>query len=87
MCYIFIISRSNSSYLLPIFFCHFFLKEFDWPIEGMLVPNSPSMKKPVCKSPEQFVPVRLRVLRNGDKNKGRALVIISPDNSPGRKMQ
>ncbi|KAM8812686.1 doublecortin domain-containing protein 1 [Rhynchonycteris naso] len=60
---------------------------FDWPIEGLLVPNSPSMKKPICKSPEQYVPVRLRVLRNGDKNKNRALVIISPDISPGRKMQ
>ncbi|EPQ11954.1 Doublecortin domain-containing protein 5 [Myotis brandtii] len=45
------------------------------------------MKKPICKSLEQDVPVRLRVLRNGDKNKNRALVIMSPDISPGRKMQ
>ncbi|KAK1335852.1 hypothetical protein QTO34_003650 [Cnephaeus nilssonii] len=51
-------------------------EEFDWPIEGLLIPNSPSMKKPICKSPEQDVPIRLRVLRNGDKNKNRALVIM-----------
>ncbi|KAB0370916.1 hypothetical protein FD755_017325, partial [Muntiacus reevesi] len=61
--------------------------EFDWPIEGLLLPNSPPMKKPTHKAPEHYVPVRLRVLRNGDKNKARALVIISPDISPGRKMQ
>ncbi|KAG8510757.1 Doublecortin domain-containing protein 1, partial [Galemys pyrenaicus] len=61
--------------------------DFDWPIEGLLVPNSPPMKKPLCKTSGQYVPVRLRVLRNGDKNKNRALVIIGPDISPGRKMQ
>ncbi|KAG5199941.1 hypothetical protein JEQ12_006420 [Ovis aries] len=63
------------------------LKEFDWPIEGLLLPNSPPMKKPIHKAPEQYVPVRLRVLRNGDKNKARAHIIISPDISPGRNMQ
>uniref|UniRef100_A0A8C2NVL2 Doublecortin domain-containing protein n=1 Tax=Capra hircus TaxID=9925 RepID=A0A8C2NVL2_CAPHI len=62
-------------------------EEFDWPIEGLLLPNSPPMKKPIHKAPEQYVPVRLRVLRNGDKNKARAHIIISPDISPGRKMQ
>lgn len=67
--------------------CHFFLKEFDWPIEGLLIPNSPPMRKSICKTPELCVPVRLRVLRNGDKNKNRAFVIIGPYVSPGRKMQ
>lgn len=69
------------------FFCRFFLKDFDWPIEGLLVPNSPSMKKPVCKTPDQYVRVRLRVLRNGDKDENRALIVISPDISPEWKMQ
>lgn len=73
-------------HLLSIFLS-FFLKEFDWPIEGLLLPNSPPMKKPIHKAPEHYVPVRLRVLRNGDKNKARALIVISPDISPGRKMQ
>ncbi|EFB16905.1 hypothetical protein PANDA_013466, partial [Ailuropoda melanoleuca] len=45
------------------------------------------MRKTICKTPELCVPVRLRVLRNGDKNKNRAFVIIGPDVSPGRKMQ
>ncbi|XP_008568289.1 PREDICTED: doublecortin domain-containing protein 5 [Galeopterus variegatus] len=61
--------------------------EFDWPIEGLLVPNSPPMKKPMCKTPEQCVPVKLRVLPNGEKDKNRSLTVISPDISPGRKMQ
>nr|XP_012641261.1 doublecortin domain-containing protein 5 isoform X4 [Microcebus murinus]XP_020142122.1 doublecortin domain-containing protein 5 isoform X4 [Microcebus murinus] len=60
---------------------------FDWPIEGLLVPNSPPMKKPICKTPEQYVPLRLRVLRNGDKNKNRSLTILGPAISPGRKTQ
>ncbi|XP_014639212.1 PREDICTED: doublecortin domain-containing protein 5 [Ceratotherium simum simum] len=62
-------------------------EEFDWPIEGLLVPNSPPLKKPIWKTPEPCVPLRLRVLRNGDKNKNRALIVTSPDISPGRKMQ
>lgn len=74
-------------YLIDQFFCHFFLKEFDWPIEGLLVPNSPPLKKPVCKTLEPCAPVRLRVVRNGDKNKNRALTITGPDISPGRKTQ
>ncbi|XP_035885067.1 doublecortin domain-containing protein 1 isoform X2 [Phyllostomus discolor] len=75
------------TYMWPVLPSGQLNEEFDWPIEGMLVPNSPPMKKPVCKSPQQCGPVRLRVLRNGDKNKSRALAIISPDASPGRKLQ
>ncbi|XP_045681380.1 doublecortin domain-containing protein 1 isoform X1 [Phyllostomus hastatus] len=75
------------TYMWPVLPSGQLNEEFDWPIEGVLVPNSPPMKKPVCKSPQQCVPMRLRVLRNGDENKGRALVIISPDASPGRKLQ
>ncbi|KAM6158282.1 LOW QUALITY PROTEIN: doublecortin domain-containing protein 1 [Rhynchocyon petersi] len=62
-------------------------EEFDWPIEGLLVPNSPPMKRPICKTPEQHVPVRLRVLQNGDTDNNRALRIIGPDTSPRRKAQ
>ncbi|XP_040601906.1 doublecortin domain-containing protein 1 isoform X3 [Mesocricetus auratus] len=59
---------------------------FDWPIEGLLVPNSPPMKRPACKTPEQCAPVRLRILRNGDKKNSRTLV-MGPDLSPGWKSQ
>nr|XP_025735252.1 uncharacterized protein LOC112829786 [Callorhinus ursinus] len=75
------------TYMWPVLPSGQLNEEFDWPIEGLLIPNSPPMKKFSCKSPELCVPVRLRVLRNGDKNKNRAFVIIGPGISPGRKMQ
>ncbi|XP_054555271.1 doublecortin domain-containing protein 1 [Talpa occidentalis] len=75
------------TYMWPVLPSGQLNEDFDWPIEGLLVPNSPPMKKPVCKTPRQYVPVRLRILRNGDKSKNRALVIIGPDISPRRKMQ
>lgn len=59
---------------------------FDWPIEGLLVPNSPAMKRSVCKTPEQFVLVRLQILRNGDKRKSRPLV-MGPETSLGRRLR
>ncbi|XP_012875063.1 PREDICTED: doublecortin domain-containing protein 5 [Dipodomys ordii] len=62
-------------------------EEFDWPIEGLLVPNSPPMKKPIYKTLDQKVPVKLRVLRNGDKDKNRSLTVIGPGMSPGWKTQ
>ncbi|XP_057604238.1 doublecortin domain-containing protein 1 [Hippopotamus amphibius kiboko] len=75
------------TYMWPVLPSGQLNEEFDWPIEGLLLPNSPPMKKTISKTPEQYVPVRLKVLRNGDKNKTRALTIISPDISPRRKMQ
>ncbi|KAM9080555.1 doublecortin domain-containing protein 1 isoform 2-T3 [Megaptera novaeangliae] len=75
------------TYMWPVLPSGQLNEEFDWPIEGLLLPNSPPMKKPISKTLEQYVPVRLRVLRNGDKNKTRALIIISPDISPRRKIQ
>lgn len=44
------------------------------------------MKRPVWKTPEQFVPVRLQILRNGDKRKSRPLV-MGPDVSPGWRLR
>ncbi|XP_044922016.1 doublecortin domain-containing protein 1 isoform X1 [Mustela putorius furo] len=75
------------TYMWPVLPSGQLNEEFDWPIEGLLIPNSPPMKKSICKTPELCVPVRLRVLRNGDKNKNRAFVIVGPDISPGRKIQ
>ncbi|XP_053755833.1 doublecortin domain-containing protein 1 isoform X1 [Panthera pardus] len=74
------------TYMWPVLPSGELNKEFDWPIEGLLIPNSPPMKKSICKTPGPPVPVRLRVLRNGDKNKNRAIVLTSPDVSPGRKI-
>ncbi|KAM4846117.1 LOW QUALITY PROTEIN: doublecortin domain-containing protein 1 [Thomomys bottae] len=75
------------TYLWPVLPSGQLNEEFDWPIEGLLVPNSPPMKKPICKTPEQKVPVRFRVLRNGDMEKNRYLTVIAPDISPGWKTQ
>ncbi|XP_045871812.1 doublecortin domain-containing protein 1 [Meles meles] len=75
------------TYMWPVLPSGQLNEEFDWPIEGLLIPNSPPMKKSICKTPELCVPLRLRVLRNGEKNKNRAFVIIGPDISPGRKIQ
>ncbi|XP_072615133.1 doublecortin domain-containing protein 1 isoform X3 [Vulpes vulpes] len=75
------------TYMWPVLPSGQLNEEFDWPIEGLLIPNSPPMKRSTCKTPEVCVPVRLRVLRNGDKNKSRAFVIIGPDISPGQKKQ
>ncbi|KAM7327628.1 hypothetical protein ACRRTK_013995 [Alexandromys fortis] len=44
------------------------------------------MKRPVCKTPEQCVPVRLQILRNGDKGKSRSLV-MGPDVLQGRRLR
>uniref|UniRef100_A0A8C3T3Y3 Doublecortin domain containing 1 n=1 Tax=Chelydra serpentina TaxID=8475 RepID=A0A8C3T3Y3_CHESE len=54
-------------------------EDFDWPIEGLLVPNSPSLKKPAGKKSDWYIPVRLRALHNGDRNKSKAITIIGPD--------
>ncbi|XP_007941506.2 doublecortin domain-containing protein 1 [Orycteropus afer afer] len=75
------------NYMWPVLPSGQLNENFDWPIEGLLVPNSPPLKRPVCKTPEQYVPVRLRVLRNGDKNTNRAIAVIGPDSSPRRKVQ
>ncbi|XP_046323465.1 doublecortin domain-containing protein 1 isoform X2 [Marmota monax] len=67
------------TYMWPVLPSGQLNEDFDWPIEGLLIPNSPPMKKPIQKTPEQYVPMRLRVLRNGDKNKSRSLVTICPE--------
>ncbi|XP_077178070.1 doublecortin domain-containing protein 1 isoform X2 [Paroedura picta] len=52
---------------------------FDWPIEGMLIPNSPPLKKPAGRKSYSYIPVRLRVLRNGEKDKRKAITILGHD--------
>ncbi|XP_067388214.1 doublecortin domain-containing protein 1 [Emydura macquarii macquarii] len=54
-------------------------EDFDWPIEGLLVPNSPSLKKPSGKKSDWYMPVRLRALHNGDRDKSRAITIVGSD--------
>ncbi|XP_060032632.1 doublecortin domain-containing protein 1 [Erinaceus europaeus] len=74
------------TYMWPVLPSGQLNEEFDWPIEGLLIPNSPPMKKPINKTPGQYAPVRIRVLRNGDKNSSRALTVVCPDISPRQRM-
>ncbi|XP_060118368.1 doublecortin domain-containing protein 1 [Heteronotia binoei] len=60
---------------------------FDWPIEGMLIPNSPPLKKPAGRKSYTCMPVRLRVLRNGEQDKSKAVTIIGPDFTTMMKKQ
>ncbi|XP_054825956.1 doublecortin domain-containing protein 1 [Eublepharis macularius] len=52
---------------------------FDWPIEGMLIPNSPPLTKPASKKLDSYMPMRLKVLRNGEQDKSKAITILGPD--------
>ncbi|XP_072128926.1 doublecortin domain-containing protein 1-like isoform X1 [Mobula birostris] len=53
--------------------------EYDWPIEGSLLPNAPPLKNQEQKSQEVYAPVRLKVLKNGEQDKSRALKVTGPD--------
>ncbi|KAJ1177710.1 hypothetical protein NDU88_002962 [Pleurodeles waltl] len=54
-------------------------QEFKWPIQGLLIPNSPSMKKPSCKTSDSHTPARLKVLRNGDCGESQPYTIVGPN--------
>ncbi|XP_007886061.2 doublecortin domain-containing protein 1 [Callorhinchus milii] len=53
-------------------------ENFEWPIEGSLLPNVPSLKMPAMKWREiENKPVR--VLRNGHQDKSKAVTVTGPD--------
>ncbi|XP_051885334.1 doublecortin domain-containing protein 1-like isoform X2 [Pristis pectinata] len=54
-------------------------EEYDWPIEGSLLPNAPALKKPGQKSQGTYAPVRLKVLKNGEQDKSKVLTVTGPD--------
>ncbi|XP_059832116.1 doublecortin domain-containing protein 1-like isoform X3 [Hypanus sabinus] len=54
-------------------------EEYDWPIEGSLLPNAPPLKTQEQKSQEVYTPVRLKVLKNGEQDKSRARKVTGPD--------
>ncbi|XP_027628561.1 doublecortin domain-containing protein 1 [Tupaia chinensis] len=63
-------------------------QEFDWPMEGLLVRNSPPLKKPAREPPQRVrVPVRLRVVRNGDLKGNTALVVTGLEVPSAGNMQ
>ncbi|XP_067902712.1 doublecortin domain-containing protein 1-like isoform X2 [Heterodontus francisci] len=54
-------------------------EEYDWPIEGSLLPNAPPLLKPAQKSQEGYTPVRIKVLKNGERDRSRILTVTGPD--------
>ncbi|KAH0620847.1 hypothetical protein JD844_021681 [Phrynosoma platyrhinos] len=60
---------------------------FEWPIEGLLIPNSPPLKKPAGKKSDSCMPLRLKVLKNGEKDKNKAVFILGLDFSTVMKKQ
>ncbi|XP_078077520.1 doublecortin domain-containing protein 1-like [Mustelus asterias] len=54
-------------------------EEYDWPIEGSLLPNAPPLLKPTQKSHVGYTPVRIKVLKNGERDKSRILTVTGPD--------
>ncbi|XP_053305475.1 doublecortin domain-containing protein 1-like [Spea bombifrons] len=54
-------------------------ENFDWPIQGSLIPNSPPLEKPSGNPTDSYVPVKLKVLKNGDWDKNRACTIVGPN--------
>ncbi|XP_041132278.1 doublecortin domain-containing protein 1-like [Polyodon spathula] len=54
-------------------------EDFNWPLEGSLIPNAPPLKKPASKKPDGYTPVRLQVLRNGHKDHFKAVTVTGPD--------
>ncbi|XP_060622229.2 doublecortin domain-containing protein 1-like [Anolis sagrei] len=60
---------------------------FEWPIEGLLIPNSPPLKKPSSKRSESYMPLKLKVLKNGEHDKNKAVFILGVDCSTMMKKQ
>ncbi|KAM4722038.1 doublecortin domain-containing protein 1 [Rhinophrynus dorsalis] len=54
-------------------------EDFDWPLLGSLIPNSPPLEKPHIEHPDTHTPMRLKVLRNGDYDQRRACLIVGPN--------
>ncbi|KAJ7344525.1 hypothetical protein JRQ81_000475, partial [Phrynocephalus forsythii] len=60
---------------------------FEWPIEGLLIPNSPPLKIPVGKKSDSYTPLKLKVLRNGDPDKSKSISVLGPDCTTAMKKQ
>ncbi|XP_068116580.1 doublecortin domain-containing protein 1 isoform X2 [Hyperolius riggenbachi] len=67
------------TYLWPVLPNGELNEDFNWPIQGSLIANSPPLQRPAYNHPDSHTPVRLRVLRNGDSDASNACVIVGPD--------
>ncbi|CAG5132456.1 unnamed protein product, partial [Candidula unifasciata] len=55
-------------------------KEYDWPMEGFIIPNAPPLQKPGSNLEiSGTTPVRLRVLKNFEPNVDLAVSVVGPN--------
>ncbi|CAF0809708.1 unnamed protein product [Rotaria sordida] len=56
------------------------IPELQWPIEGCLLPNVPPIKSlKSTQTPLAFVPIRLQVLKNGERDFTKSVSVVGPD--------
>ncbi|XP_059508100.1 doublecortin domain-containing protein 1-like isoform X2 [Stegostoma tigrinum] len=70
---------SKLTYMWPVLPDGELNEEYDWPIEGSLLPNAPPLLKPSQRNQSGYMPVRIKVLKNGEKDKSRILTVTGPD--------
>lgn len=55
-------------------------EKYDWPMEGYFIPNAPPLSKSGNKnSLSGITPLRLLVLRNGEKDLSKAIPVVGPN--------
>ncbi|GFN87697.1 LOW QUALITY PROTEIN: doublecortin domain-containing protein 1 [Plakobranchus ocellatus] len=55
-------------------------KDYDWPMEGYLLPNAPPIRKSCKKcSLSGMTPVQLRVMKNGERCADSAVTVVGPN--------
>ncbi|XP_015193950.2 doublecortin domain-containing protein 1-like isoform X2 [Lepisosteus oculatus] len=54
-------------------------EDFNWPLEGFLIPNAPPLTNPPSRRQKSYLPVRLRVLKNGEREETKAITVTGPD--------
>ncbi|KAM8939168.1 doublecortin domain-containing protein 1 [Pelodytes ibericus] len=67
------------TYMWPVLPTGEINEDFDWPIQGSFISNSPPLEKPCVDHTDSYIPVRLKVLTNGECDKSRACVIVGPN--------
>ncbi|CAF3985284.1 unnamed protein product [Adineta steineri] len=56
------------------------IPDLQWPIEGCFIPGVPPIKSlKSSQAPDGFVPIRLQVLRNGERDMSKAVFVVGPD--------
>nr|XP_022337319.1 uncharacterized protein LOC111133328 isoform X2 [Crassostrea virginica] len=55
-------------------------EEYDWPMEGYLLPNAPPLHKPLSKmAMSGMAPLRLMAMKNGERDARLAMPVVGPN--------